>query len=127
MAKQPAISDAEWTVMRVLWLAGKPLTAAETVERLAYERPWSPITVRTMLGRLVRKGALKYETEGNRYLYRPAVSMEQCLKAESRSFVDRVFGGAAGAMLNYFVRNTRLSQREIEQLKRSLEAKEKRT
>ncbi|MFI5382146.1 MAG: BlaI/MecI/CopY family transcriptional regulator [Tepidisphaerales bacterium] len=125
MAKIPAISDAEWSVMRVVWEATGPVTAGEVVERLAGRHDWSPSTVKTMLGRLVRKGALAYAEDGKRYLYRARVPMEQCLKAESRSFVDRVFGGAAGPMLSYFVRSSNLSAEEIAELKRMLSGKEK--
>src|SRR5688572_5134769 len=120
----PNISEAEWEVMRVVW-EGHPATANEIVERLAGEKDWSPRTVKTMLNRLVKKRALGFTEEGKRYLYRPLVSQEECVRDESRSFLDRVFGGALGPMLNHFVRNERLSAEEIAELKRLLAKKEK--
>jgi BlaI family transcriptional regulator, penicillinase repressor len=126
MPKVPTISEAEWSVMRVVWEAGRPITAGEVVEKLAPRHDWNHRTIKTMLGRLMRKGALGYEADGKRYLYRARVSMEQCLRVESRSFLDRVFGGAAAPMLNYFARNTRLSPEEIAQLKCILDGKEER-
>ena len=83
--------------------------------------PPSYSAVRTMLGLLVDKGWLKVRRDGKRYLYRPRVTMEQCVRQESRSFLDRVFDGAAAPMLNHFVRNSRLSTREIADLKRMLD------
>lgn len=120
----PQISDSEWEVMTVLW-ARAPQGAQEVIAALAGRRRWNSRTVRTFLNRLVKKGAVSYVTEGNRYLYRPAVSREQCIREESRSFVSRVFAGDAGAMLVQFVQQARLSAEEIRQLRKALEAKGK--
>src|SRR5687767_6134426 len=96
--RPPAISDAEWQVMDVIW-GRSPVTANEVVARLAGRADWSPRTVKTMLNRLVNKGALAFQAEGKRYLYEPAVSREACVRDESSSFLARVFGGATGAAL----------------------------
>src|SRR5678816_3734521 len=84
----PAISDSEWDVMNVLWSAQSPLAAADVVERLAAVRDWSPRTVKTLLNRLINKGALAYDLQGKRYLYRPRVSRDQCVRDETRSFLS---------------------------------------
>src|SRR5512133_4305394 len=108
MANRPSISEAEWEIMRVVW-EGAPITASEVVERLSRHKPWSPATIKTMLNRLVKKRAVNYEVQGKRYLYRPRVTEDQCVQRESRSFLERVFGGELGPMLNYFVRTAKLS------------------
>ena len=118
----PTISDAEWEVMSVVWPAA-PMTANDIVARLEGRRKWSPRTVKTLLNRLVKKKALAFEAIGNRYLYRPAILREQCVRGEARSFVDRVFGGAVGPMLTHFVTQADLSPSEIEQLQQLLAAK----
>ena len=119
----PAIADSEWDVMNVLWSAGAPLAASDVVARLAGVRDWSPRTVKTLLNRLINKGALAYEAEGKRYLYRPRVSREQCVRDETRSFLSRVFAGAPGPMLLQFVAQAKLSPDEIDALKRLLDKK----
>lgn len=119
----PEISEAEWEVMNVLWQAEGPLTAAEVVERLGDADGRSPRTVKTFLNRLLKKGALAADAEGNRYLYRPRVTREQCVRAETRSFLSRVFAGAAGPMLVQFVRQARLTPDEVAELKRLLDEK----
>jgi BlaI family transcriptional regulator, penicillinase repressor len=124
MTKHPNISDAEWQVMDVLWRRS-PLSAADVVESLRDETQWNPRTIKTLLARLVKKKALAYEVSGNRYLYRPKVAREHCVRRESQSFLHRVFGGQAGPMLNYFVRTTRLTPQEIAELERILSRKEK--
>jgi BlaI family penicillinase repressor len=116
----PSISDAEWEVMNVVW-ADHPIPASEVVERLGERRDWSPRTVKTMLNRLVGKGALTYRPQGKRYLYSPAVGRQECVRAESQSFVQRVFEGAAGAMLVHLVRSGELTPGDIEALRKILD------
>lgn len=114
------ISEAEWTVMEVLWREA-PLSSRDVVDRLAGESDWSPKTVKTLLGRLVHKGALGYEEDGNRYLYRPRIGRGEAVRAEGRSFVDRVFGGAPEAALLHFARQVSLPDEELHELRRLLE------
>jgi BlaI family penicillinase repressor len=121
----PEISDSEWDVMNVLWASDAPLAANEVVERLAGVRDWSPRTVKTLLNRLINKGALGYEEQGKRYLYRPRVAREQCVREETRSFLSRVFANAPGPMLLQFVAQARLTPDEVEALKRLLDKKGK--
>src|SRR4051812_4524512 len=109
---QPNISDAEWQVMDAVW-AGSPRTASGVVARPAGPTGWTPRTIKTMLNRLVRKGALGFKAEGKRYLYEPRVSRADCVRAQSRSFLSRVFGGATGAALLHFVEEHDLSPAEI--------------
>jgi BlaI family penicillinase repressor len=111
-------------VMQVLW-TDSPLTANQIVQQLSPDSGWNPRTIKTMLNRLVNKGALRFDTEGKRYLYRPAVSRETCVRGESRSFLRRVFGGKLAPMLAHFVEDEKLTRSEIEQLKRLLEGKDR--
>src|SRR5688572_33513290 len=122
MSAPPNISEAEWEVMRVFWQKGdrSNFTAQDIIDALASRRDWSPRTIKTLLNRLVKKSALGFQEEGKRYRYRPKVTQEQCMRSESRSFLQRVFGGEAAPMLNYFVSNAKLSPREIAELKKIL-------
>ena len=118
------ISDAEWEVMNLVWKKS-PVAASEIVEELAPKQDWHPRTIRTLLARLVEKGALHFRPDGRRYLYEPKVSMEECLHHESRSFIERVFGGAPASMLINLVKQTEFTPEEIKQLKKLLAEKEK--
>jgi BlaI family penicillinase repressor len=124
MAATPRISEAEWVVMEVVWRR-HPVTALEVVQQLAAYKQWQDQTIRTMLRRLIDKKALTYKAEGKVYYYEPAVSREQCVRGESRSFLKRVFGGAAQPLLVQLVQETKLSPEEISELKRILRKKEK--
>lgn len=119
------ISDAEWEVMRVLWAASGAVTANAVVEALAGRKKWNPRTVKTLLNRLTKKGAVGFEAKGKVYWYQPVVGQEECVKQEGRSFLARVFGGDSGAMLVHFVKHTNLTHAEVEELKRVLDGKEK--
>ena len=118
--KTVKISDSEWLIMAHLW-EHSPQTAGEIVTALQTTSDWQPRTIRTLLSRLVKKGALGYSREGRSYLYRPNVTEKECVKAVSESFLDRVFGGAVQPMLSHFVSQKKLSKKEIEELKRILE------
>lgn len=125
MPKSTDISAAEWEVMNVLWSAAGPMTAGDVIAALAGRRDWSPRTVKTLLNRLVGKGALGFDADGKRYLYRPRVSREACVRTEGRSFLSRVFGGAIGPMLIHFAAEAELSPEEVAALQRILAGKRK--
>lgn len=116
------ISDAEWIVMNLVWDSG-PIEAAEAIEHTAAANGWSAATVKTMLHRLVRKGALQADANGKKYVYRAAVSREDCVRRASRSFIDRVFGGHAAPALLHLVGASKLSPAEIAQIRELLDAK----
>lgn len=123
MKRLPKISDAEWLVMTVLW--SNPGRTADDVEAsLKGKVTWNARTVRTLINRLLRKKALKFEKEGRKYRYFPAISQEQCVKEERRSFVQRVYGGTVTPMLAAFIEDARLSAEEIDELKRMLDEKD---
>jgi BlaI family penicillinase repressor len=120
MPSMPAITDAEWDVMKVLWDKGEA-GAQEVTRALVVERNWRPQTVKTLLNRLVKKGAVAYAEEGRRFIYRPRVTRDAVIKAESRSFLSRVFDGAVTPALVHFLKLGNLSKEDIEELKKTLD------
>jgi BlaI family penicillinase repressor len=117
----PGISESEWVVMEVLW-GSSPQTAAEVTRTLRPTTNWADNTVRTLLTRLVEKGAVQTgdNASGTR-TFRPAVAREVCVKAEGDSFLQRIFGGAAKPLLVHFAQHSRLSAEEVRELKRLLD------
>jgi BlaI family transcriptional regulator, penicillinase repressor len=124
MNKMPKISDAEWEVMKVIWNKA-PMTANEVVDCLSKRTDWNHRTIRTLLNRLVDKGAVKFQTQGQHYLFSPSISKDQCVKQESEGFIQRVFDGAASPLLAHFVKHRILSSSEIKELKQILSSKER--
>lgn len=125
MADSLQISPAEWDVMGVVWETG-PVTAADVIARLSDSHDWNHRTIRTLLARLVEKGALTYDVAGKAYIYRPRVTRKQCVRQESRSFMNKVFGGDVGALLVHFVQDADLDPDELERLRNLLAAKDQR-
>src|SRR5437867_6150775 len=124
MPTPPQISDAEWEILNVLWRLS-PRTASEVADELCDRMDWHPKTVKTLLGRLVKKGAVRYREEANRYLYTPAFPREKYVAAASRSFIERVFGGQATPALLHFVQTMKLSEEDVEELRSILDRKQK--
>lgn len=117
----PDISESEWTVMEALWESA-PQTASEVTRTLRPTMNWAENTVRTLLTRLVEKGALKTaENASGTRTFLPAVKREACVRAESQSFLDRVFGGAAKPLLVHFAQNSKLTAEEVRELKKLLD------
>ena len=116
------ISDAEWDVMQVVWDL-RTATAADVIERLAPPTGWSHRTIRTLLSRLVQKGALSADEEGHRHRYRPAVSRKRCVREAGQSFLQRIFQGDPSELLVHFVENSEISPEEIDRLKQALDQK----
>lgn len=120
----PRISESEWRVMQVLWEHG-PLTANDVVAKLAGEVKWTPRTVKTLIGRLVKKGALAFQEEGTRYRYSAAVAESDCVRSETQSFIRRVYQGAMKPALAAFLEDADLSPQEIKELQEILAHKRK--
>jgi len=120
MKKLPRISEAEWEVMKVFWNRS-PASAQEVIEQLNPETAWKPATVKTLINRLLKKEAIGFQQTGKSYLYYPLVSEEECLRAESHSFLERLYGGAIKPMLVHYLKEEKLSREEIEELKRILD------
>ncbi len=122
MARTPKISQSEWLVMKVLW-ERSPRTANEIVDELSPETRWAPKTVKTLIARLVGKKAVSYKKNGREYHYFPTVDEAACVRAESKSFLKRVYGGALMPMIAHMIEEDALSGEEIAQLKRILDRK----
>jgi BlaI family transcriptional regulator, penicillinase repressor len=97
----PRLSELEWEVMKPLWKNG-PMAARDIYAAVPNEQGWAYKTLKTMLARLVKKGALAYDQIGNSYLYRAAYTREEMTRATMGSFVDRVFDGALQPFVAYF-------------------------
>ncbi len=115
------IGEAEYAVMEVLW-RDAPLTAAEVADRVPAERAWNIRTVKTMLGRLLAKGALAHEEDGRRYLYRPAIARADYVAQESGRLIDRMFGGRVTPLVAHLAERDRLSEADIAEIEALLKA-----
>jgi BlaI family transcriptional regulator, penicillinase repressor len=115
--KSVPISAAESTVMQVLWARGA-LSSEDVVFALAGHGKWQEATVKTLLNRLLKKGALRARKDNRRYIYSPVLTHDEWLSSESHGFLDRLFGGRVAPLVSYFSQQKKLSRKDIEELKR---------
>jgi BlaI family transcriptional regulator, penicillinase repressor len=113
--KSTPISEAESVVMQVFWARGA-LASDDVVAALQHGK-WQESTVKTLLNRLLKKGALRARKDNRRYIYSPVLSREAWLSAESHGFVDRMFGGRVAPLVSYFSQHKKLSKKDVEDLK----------
>lgn len=113
------ISDAELTVMKVLW-ASPGTSAADVHAALKSHKDWNIRTVKTLLARLVEKGALSTEEDGRRYLYTPTIRQDEYKTGAVRQFVDRVFSGQAAPLIAHLADAKGLTEADIEELEKLL-------
>lgn len=115
-----SISDAEARVMEVLWRR-HPLGAEDILQSLQGEPVWQLATVKTLINRLLGKGAIGAEREGRRYLYSPLLQREQWLAEQSTGLLDRLFDGHLAPLVAHFARHRKLKKSDLEALRRLLE------
>ena len=111
------ISAAESLVMEALWRRA-PLAAEDIFGELGEQQGWAEPTLKTLLGRLLKKGAVSAEKEGRRYLYRPLVRRDDYVEAESQGLLDRLFDGRLAPLVSHFSERQKLSPQDIADLKR---------
>jgi BlaI family penicillinase repressor len=119
MSGAPKISGAEFEVMKIVWREGS-VTANSIADELSPRENWSPKTVKTLIARLVKKGALSFKADGKTYIYSAAAKKEDCVAEEAESFLNRVFDGALSPMLAHFAKSKPLSKEDITALKQLL-------
>ena len=109
------LSDAEWKIMNILW-DGAPRTMMEITNLLKEDTGWTRYTVITYLKRLGEKGALHYEEGGRAKLYYPDITRDDTVISETEEFIERVFQGKLGLLLNAMAAKTDLTDEEAREL-----------
>ena len=111
------ISDAESIVMEVLWQRS-PRSAEEVIAELSREQDWQEPTIKTLLNRLLNKGAVHAEKDGRRYSYSAVLKRADWVNGQSRSLLDRLFDGRVAPLVAHFSEQGKLSKKDIAELKR---------
>jgi predicted transcriptional regulator len=109
------ISEAEHAVMEALWTRGT-MTAAEVCDVVCESRDWSLATVKTLLSRLVQKGAIATRPDGRRYLYSAVIERADYVGGESRRLVDRLFGGRPASLFAHLAEAEALSEDDLAEI-----------
>jgi BlaI family penicillinase repressor len=111
------ISAAESLVMEALWRR-QPLAAEEIFAEVGAQQGWAEPTLKTLLGRLLKKDAVSAEKDGRRYLYRPLIARADYVEAESQGLLDRLFDGRLAPLVSHFSARQKLTPQDLADLKR---------
>ena len=114
------ISEAESRVMQVMWQRGAS-TADEIILALGPDCDWQDATVKTLINRLLKKGAIEAATEGRRYRYRPLLQQSDFVLEESAGLVNRWFNGRVAPLVAHFSEHGKLSKRDLAELRKLIE------
>ncbi|MGA2915184.1 MAG: BlaI/MecI/CopY family transcriptional regulator [Sedimentisphaerales bacterium] len=109
------LTDTEWQIMNVLW-ERFPATARGIAERLPKEINWAYTTIKTLLARLVEKGAVKESKNGNTSLYEPLLSRQMARRNALKSLVNQAFDGAFGPLMHFLLEDQKLTAEQRRQL-----------
>jgi len=109
------ISEAEMELLQLLW-DRSPLTAAQLAEFAPEKRGWQLATVKTLLSRLVAKGAVRAELNGRRFLYSPAIERDALAVEQAGRLVDRMFGGRISPLVAQLAEQRDLSPEDLDEL-----------
>lgn len=124
MGSETQISDAESLVMEALWTRN-PLTAEGVVAALALQQTWTDATIKSLLNRLLKKGAIKAVADGRRYLYSPVLQRADWVHGQSAGLLSRLFGGRVAPLVAHFSERGELSRKDVEELKRLIKELDK--
>lgn len=116
------ITDAEWEVMRVVW-TNTQVTSKEVISTMEEKLDWKQATTKTLLGRLVEKGALNTEQEGRKYIYSANIEEKEAIRSFTNHIFDRICRKKVGNVIGSIIKDHTLSFDDIQRLEEILEMK----
>lgn len=121
--KETKISDAEWQVMRVIW-TNQVITSHEIVTTMLHTTKWKAPTIKTLIGRLVKKNLVSAEKKGNRFIYRPIATETETIKKASNDLFANICSKKVGSTIANWIEEAELSFRDLDQIRAALEKKQ---
>ncbi len=117
------ITDSELEVMKLLWCAKDALPVTVIREQLQESKGWEPATIKTLISRLVSKGAVRQEKR-NVYYYSPAITEKEYSSWATKDLVTRIFNGKASDLIASLVDSNGLSQEDLDELREMFKVEE---
>jgi BlaI family penicillinase repressor len=125
MPYREKITDAELDIMKVLWENG-PMASPVLFKAIPNIEERNIGTLKTLLTRLVQKGAVRIEEINSRnYLYIPVITEEEYISKNRRRFIERVFDGSKQKLLLNFIKEESITREDLEELFKQLEGDER--
>lgn len=124
MIENISLNNSEWSMMEELW-HNQPRTLMQLVHEMKEKQGWSKSTTNTMIRRMQEKGYIRYIEGEKARLYFTDLKREEVVLKETETFLKRTYGGSLGMLVNTFVENDQLTEKDIEELRQILYEAEK--
>ncbi len=125
MSKTPVeLTEAEWPVIKVVWET-EPCTAPAVTEKLQKATGWTYSTVRTLMDRMVAKGALKAKKEGKITIYNSVITRQQAQRGELFYALKHAFNGALTPMVQCLLESKDLDENELAKIEELVRSRKK--
>ncbi len=119
--KAVGLSNSEWYIMENLWEV-EPKTATQIIRAMEEETGWAKSTTKTVLKRMEQKGYIAYHEGGKAREYYAVLKREEVVESETSSFLNRIYNGSLGLMVNTLVKKQEIPEEEMEELYQIIKA-----
>ena len=109
------ISDAEWQVMKIIWMQGEQ-TSTDLIRVLAERFDWSKSTIQTLLARLVEKECLTRKKEGKFFVYSALLTLDQSRDLLVQDIKDKVCSRRIKNLLTDLIAECDFTKADLEDL-----------
>ncbi len=124
MSNRHQLGELQLAIMRVLWdMEGA--TVQQVHAALEPSRALTASTIGTMLQKMERKGVVRHQRDGRRYVYHSTIDESDVRATMVGELTRRLFGGDVRALLGHLVRAEELDGGDLEGLRREIEARER--
>lgn len=117
------ISDSEWEVLRVIWTQ-KEATAQQIIDILSASKDWKPATVKTLLGRLAKKEAVRTRQEGKKFIYYPKATEADTVRSATENLFSHICARHIGRTIGELIQQAELTSEDIQFIQDRLDEKE---
>lgn len=117
------LPDAEMDIMNFIWESGKAVSSVDIQEGLKDKHEWSLAVILNLLARLTERGFVTAEKVGKYKLYSAVVNQDDYLQQESKTIIDRIFGGSVSKLICSLYNGKNLSNDDIASLKAFIDEK----
>ena len=117
------IGESELEIMKVLWKAGESVNT-QYINKAVEDKGWKRTTISTFLTRLVEKGAIVSEKQGNTYYYSPIISRKEYRRSQTKNLIKSLYDGSVKDFAAALFEEETLSESDIEELKAIFNDKE---
>lgn len=118
------LTEAEWSVIKAVW-ESEPCTAPAIQEKLLKSTGWTYSTVRTLMDRMVAKGALKSQKQGKLTVYQSAVTCAQAQRSELFYALKHAFNGALSPMVQCLLESREMDADELAKIEELIKARKR--